>query len=136
MHIATRPNRVNLSVHRRSLTMAHRKPPPSVPRLPLASPTVHEGRFVRHSRSGAPRIASGLGVRTDELLHLGDQWLNDILGAASAGCCARHEPTGEHPPRPSMLPDGLTARITAIGGGVRHIIPAPQGINGMVDEGV
>lgn len=77
------------------------------------------------------RIASDLGIRTDEILHVGDQWVNDILGAANAGCYALHVATREQPPHPSTWPKALTARTVALGADIRDTLPALHRFNGI-----
>lgn len=81
------------------------------------------------------QIAGDLGVRTDEILHVGDQWTNDILGAANAGCYALHVATREQPPDSSTWPEALTSRTVALGASIRDVIPALHGFNATLEEG-
>ncbi|MFD2422406.1 HAD family hydrolase [Amycolatopsis pigmentata] len=81
------------------------------------------------------QIASDLGLRTNEILHVGDQWSNDILGAANAGCYALHLATREQPPHPSTWPNPLTSRTVALGTSIRDTIPALHGFNATLTEG-
>lgn len=52
-------------------------------------------------------IAIERGVRPEDIVHIGDQWHQDILGAVAAGCRAIHVNTGHRPvPPPHTWPAG------------------------------
>lgn len=69
-------------------------------------------------------IARDLDVEPGRIVHVGDQWTNDVLGAWKAGCLSIHLAARHAPPPQATWPDGVGPNVVKLGTNLCDVLPA------------